>query len=56
LPARNIFWLATDEKMLETAKKNRASFGIGIAVALSGYIVIAAIEKNFERHKICFNV
>ncbi|MFZ2226741.1 MAG: hypothetical protein WA064_05365 [Candidatus Moraniibacteriota bacterium] len=39
------FLVATDEKMLETAKKTAQASAIGIAVALSGYIVIAAIEK-----------
>ena len=39
------FLVATDEKMLETAKKTAQASAMGIAVALSGYIVIAAIEK-----------
>jgi len=39
------FLVATDEKMMETAKKTAQASAIGIAIALSGYIVIAAIEK-----------
>ena len=39
------FLVATDEKMMETAKKTARASVFGIAVALSGYIVISAVEK-----------
>ncbi|MFZ2188522.1 MAG: hypothetical protein WAV73_03110 [Candidatus Moraniibacteriota bacterium] len=38
------FLVATDEKMLQTAKKSMVASAIGIAVALSGVIAIKAVE------------
>lgn len=38
------FFVATDEKMLETAKKTMRAAIIGIVVALSGMVVIYAVE------------
>lgn len=38
------YLVATDEKMLETAKKTMRSAIIGLVVALSGYIVIQAVD------------
>lgn len=38
------YFVATDEKMMETAKKTMMASIIGLVVALSGYIVIETID------------
>lgn len=42
------FLVATDEKMLESAKKTMQAAIIGIIVAISGFIVIQAVNSILE--------